>query len=99
MHTLKKKIYNSTIGEEDLLVLLCHLHLLRASSAQILFAVTFVCELCRHLDTICLPDTSVGGISLMEGKLVGLSNMARVEMAVIDERLGDCFRTGLKIVI
>ena len=36
--------------------------------------------------TICLPDTSVGGIRLMEGKLVGLSNMARAEMAVIDER-------------
>ena len=45
-----------------------------------------MCDFFRHADTIFLPDTSVGGISLMEGKLVGLSNMARAEMAVLDER-------------
>jgi len=40
----------------------------------------------KHTDTIFLPDTSVAGISLMEGKLVGLDSMARAEMAVLDER-------------
>ena len=33
-----------------------------------------------------LPDNKVAGISMTEGKLLGLSNMFRVETAVLEER-------------
>ena len=33
-----------------------------------------------------LPDNKVAGISMTEGKLLGLSNMFRIETAVLDER-------------
>ena len=33
-----------------------------------------------------LPDNTVAGVSMTEGKLLGLSNMFRVETAVLEER-------------
>ena len=40
----------------------------------------------RNNDKLTLPDHTVGGISLTNGKLVGLSNMVRTETAVLDKR-------------
>ena len=40
----------------------------------------------RTNDKLTLPDHTVGGISLTNGKLVGLSNMVRSEAAVLDKR-------------
>ena len=37
-----------------------------------------------------LPNTSVAGISLTEGKVGGLSNLSRAEAAQIDERCENC---------
>ena len=33
-----------------------------------------------------LPDNTVAGVPMTEGKLLGLSNMFRIETAVLDER-------------
>ena len=43
----------------------------------------------RNREEIALPDQAVGGVSLAEGKLVGLSNMVRADTAVLDERWVD----------
>jgi len=40
----------------------------------------------RNHNEVSLPDHTVGGVSLSDGKLVGLTNLSRAGVAVLDER-------------
>ena len=42
---------------------------------------------------LSLPDHQVAGISLTEGKLVGLGNLFRTESAILDERSDKVYLT------
>ena len=44
-------------------------------------------KLQRNHNEVSLPDHTVGGVSLSDGKLVGLTNLSRAGVAVLDERL------------